>query len=92
MAQPENGKPLGKLDLAQQRLISQHLMGTALRSPHDVVKWLDAVQAQDFAGAKWALGLRLQGFKDADIDQAFNTGSILRTHVMRPTWQFRVLC
>src|SRR5437879_11639984 len=53
-----------------------------------LVEWLGAVQAQDFAAAKWALGLRLQGVKDDDIEQAFTDGAILRTHVMRPTWHF----
>jgi hypothetical protein len=52
------------------------------------VEWLGAVQAQDFAAAKWALGLRLQGVTDDDIEQAFTDGTILRTHVMRPTWHF----
>lgn len=49
---------------------------------------LGAVQAQDYPGAKWALGLRLPDAKDADIEQAFERGDILRTHVMRPTWHF----
>src|SRR4029078_1903951 len=51
--------------------------------------WMGAVQAQEYAAAKWALGLRLQdGAVDADIERAFEEGRILRTHVMRPTWHF----
>ena len=46
--------------------------------------WLGAVQAQDFAGAKWAVGLRLPGGPEAAIDQEFAQGAILRTHVLRP--------
>jgi hypothetical protein len=47
------------------------------------------VQAQEFAPARWALGLRLQGgITDAHIARAFDAGRILRTHVMRPTWHF----
>jgi hypothetical protein len=53
-----------------------------------VVKWLGAVQAQDYAAAKWAVGLRSQGATDDDIEQAFTVGAILRTHLMRPTWHF----
>ena len=56
--------------------------------PADVVAWLGAVQAQDYSGAKWALGLRTNGVTDADVDRAFDEGAILRTHVMRPTWHF----
>jgi len=52
------------------------------------VRWLVAVQAQDYAGAKWALGLRMQNATDETLDRAFNNGSILRTHMMRPTWHF----
>ena len=47
-----------------------------------------AVQARDYAGAKGALGQRLQKATDTAIGQAFNEGRILRTHVLRPTWHF----
>lgn len=46
------------------------------------------MQAQDFGMAKWAIGLRVPGVSDADAENAFNAGSILRTHMMRPTWHF----
>jgi hypothetical protein len=46
------------------------------------------VQAQDFIGAKWAIGVRANGLDDAAIEAAFDRGDILRTHVMRPTWHF----
>jgi hypothetical protein len=76
------------LDLAQQRLLNQRLIGPRFNRPEDVVQWLGAVQSQDYAGAKWALGQRTRGATDAAIDKAFDKGSILRTHVMRPTWHF----
>lgn len=77
-----------KFDIASQRLCNQYISETSLRKPVEVVEQLVAVQSQDYAGAKWALGLRLQGATDADIDRAFADGSILRTHLMRPTWHF----
>jgi Winged helix DNA-binding domain len=46
------------------------------------------VQAQDYPGAKWALGLRAPGLTDEDVERAFTRGDILRTHVLRPTWHF----
>ncbi len=76
------------LDIAHQRLHNQHITRRTLETPQALVEWLGAVQAQDFAAAKWALGLRLQGMTDDDIEQAFTDGAILRTHVMRPTWHF----
>jgi hypothetical protein len=76
------------LDIAQWRLHNQHITRRTLETPQALVEWLGAVQAQDFAAAKWALGLRLQDLTDDDIEQAFTDGAILRTHVMRPTWHF----
>ena len=46
------------LDIAHRRLFSQRLLGAKLETPNDVVSWLGAVQAQDYAGAKWALAMR----------------------------------
>jgi hypothetical protein len=76
------------VDLLEQRLRNQQLLQSGCRTPLDVVRWLGAVQAQDYVGAKWAVGLRAPRLDEADIDAAFNDGSILRTHVMRPTWHF----
>lgn len=49
---------------------------------------MGAVQAQDFPAAKWALALRMRTTTDAVIQQAYDEGQILRTHLMRPTWHF----
>jgi len=76
------------LDIAQHRLHNQQLSSPGFKEPADVVKWLGAVQAQDYNGAKWALGLRVQNATDDAVEKAFASGSILRTHVMRPTWHF----
>lgn len=76
------------MTLAHWRLHNQRINGTRLTEPEEVVEWLGAVQSQDYLGAKWALGLRMQHATEGAIDQAFNEGKILRTHVMRPTWHF----
>ncbi len=76
------------LDIAGRRLHNQRIAAPALATPVEMVSWLAAVQAQDYAAAKWSLGLRLQGATDAAIEQAFDDGAILRTHVLRPTWHF----
>ncbi len=55
-------------------------------APADVVGGLIAVQAQDWAGCRWALGLRAPDLLDADVERAFADGEILRTHLLRPTW------
>ena len=72
------------------RLRAQRLIGKPFSSPLDVVRWLGAVQSQDFAGAKWAVAQRSRAATDAALDRLFDRGAILRTHVMRPTWHFVV--
>jgi hypothetical protein len=75
-------------DIARRRLAGQRLLGDPFNSPEEAVGGLGAVQAQEYAGAKWALGLRTRDVTDADIERSFNSGGILRTHAMRPTWHF----
>jgi hypothetical protein len=87
MSKPKDNL-MNQIDIAQQRLHNQQLSQSRFNNPADLVGWLGAVQAQDFAAAKWALGLRLSGSTESSIEQAFTEGSILRTHVMRPTWHF----
>lgn len=76
------------LDIPRHRLHNQFLSHTDFTDPSQVVNCLGAVQSQDYAGGKWALGLRLKGATDAALDKAFNEGKILRTHILRPTWHF----
>ena len=74
--------------IALRRLYQQRLSQNPLATPDEVVAWLGAVQAQDYGGAKWALGLRMQHATDDVVEQAFTAGTILRTHLLRPTWHF----
>jgi len=67
---------------------SQHLWGTPFDTAQDVVQWLGAVQGQDYLVAKWSLAQRTKGVTASAIDRALGDGSILRTHVLRPTWHF----
>ena len=68
-------------------MAGQFLLGPASDAAQ-VVRALGAVQAQDYPGAKWALGQRVAGATDAAIESLFAAGAILRTHVLRPTWHF----
>ena len=67
---------------------NQHLWGAPYESPGAVVQWLAAMQAQEFAYAKWSVAQRASRLKVGAIDAAFAPGEILRTHVIRPTWHF----
>ncbi len=75
-------------DIIRLRLRYQRITTPVRGTPRDIVQHLGAVQAQDYAGAKWSIGLRLRKTTDADIDRAFDTGDLLRTHLLRPTWHF----
>ena len=76
------------LTIARRRLTSQQLVTPTATTPADVVHQLVAVQAQEYASAKWALGQRAPETTDDDVERAFAEGEILRTHVLRPTWHF----
>ncbi len=44
------------------------------------------MQAQDFAGAAWAVAQRCACPSTTAFQACFDAGEILRTHVLRPTW------
>jgi hypothetical protein len=76
-------------DIARLRLRQQHLVGAPAASMETVISQLGAVQAQEFAVAKWSLARRSRGqVTEAQFDRAFAEGRILRTHALRPTWHF----
>ncbi|MFN2546390.1 MAG: winged helix DNA-binding domain-containing protein [Myxococcales bacterium] len=75
-------------DLLRVRLRNQRLVGPRCRTPAEVVGWFGAVQAQDYAAAKWALALRTRRATERDVEAAFDRRDIIRTHVLRPTWHF----
>ena len=76
------------LEIAHRRLHAQHLSGSPLVDPVAVVGHFGAMQAQEFAVAKWAVGQRTMGYDDAAIQRLVDEGAILRTHALRPTWHF----
>ncbi|HEY0256447.1 MAG TPA: winged helix DNA-binding domain-containing protein [Candidatus Methylacidiphilales bacterium] len=76
------------LDVALHRLHNQQIAKPLFKKPHQVVASLGAVQAQDFPGTKWAIGLRLSGATEKDIDHAIASRSIIRTWPMRGTLHF----
>jgi Winged helix DNA-binding domain len=75
-------------DIAHQRLVNQRIDGQKFEKPEEVVRWLGAIQAQDYLQSLWAIGLRLQSATVADIEQAILDGKIVRTWPMRGTLHF----
>lgn len=73
-------------DIAHLRLVNQQIAGTTFQNVKDLVGWMGAMQAQDYAMVKWAVGVRLPHSTDQSIEAAINKGEIIRTHLLRPTW------
>jgi hypothetical protein len=67
------------MDVARLRLHNQRITGATFETPGDVVAWLGSVQAQDYLGALWAVGLRMRSAVEADIEQALANRTIIRT-------------
>jgi len=72
--------------VAARRMRNSRLTGPRFTRPDAVAAWHGAMQGQDYGQAKWSIGQRAEGLVDADVDQALAAGSIVRTHVLRPTW------
>ena len=75
-------------DIAIDRLFSQQLAYTTLKQPGDLVSYMGALQAQDYAGAKWSVGIRLPGSTDEGIERALTDKKFVRTWAMRGTLHF----
>ncbi len=74
------------IDIAKLRLQNQQIAFPGFTNVKEIVNRMGAMQAQDFAMAKWAIGVRMPVSTERIIEEAFNNGDILRTHLLRPTW------
>ena len=72
-------------DIVLHRLDNQQISRTKFTTAGEVVAWLGAIQGQEYAGAKWSIGLRLPQAADADVEQAIADKTIIRTWLMRGT-------
>lgn len=75
-------------DILRMRLSAQLIEGGRGTGPRDVVSHLLAIQAQDYAAATWAIGLRLPDATIADVERAIADREIVRTWPMRGTLHF----
>jgi Winged helix DNA-binding domain len=74
------------MNIAHLRLNNQRIIGSSFSHPSDVVAHMGAMQAQDCVMTKWALGVRIPQMTERVVEDAINAGSIVRTHILRPTW------
>jgi hypothetical protein len=75
-------------DLRRRRLRNQCLVAPARATLAEIVGRFGAMQSQEYSGAKWSVGQRVAGADDAAVQAALDHGTVLRTHVLRPTWHF----
>jgi len=75
-------------EILRLRLENQALARARFRSAAEVVAWFGAVQAQDYLGSLWALGLRMRSATEAAVESAETRRAIVRTWPMRGTLHF----
>jgi hypothetical protein len=75
-------------DIASLRLYAQHIAQADFTSAEQVVSWMGAMQAQDYAGALWSIALRTPNLTQADVEQAIVDRKIVRSWPMRGTLHF----
>ncbi|HEX5655737.1 MAG TPA: winged helix DNA-binding domain-containing protein [Polyangiales bacterium] len=75
-------------ELGRQRLMNLHVASSRCVTAAEAVGALGAMQAQDYQGALWAIGLRVPGSKLADVERAVEERTIVRSWPMRGTLHF----
>ena len=81
--------PRGRaIRLAAQRLRQQRIGHNPFGNVAETVRWFGAVQAQDYLGALWAVGLRTRGATESSVERAIADRTIVRTWPLRGTLHF----
>lgn len=75
-------------EITHHRLRNQQIALTTCHTPEKVVAKLGAMQAQDYGGALWAIGLRLPKATEVEVEKAIARRAIVRTWPMRGTLHF----
>ena len=75
-------------ELVAARLSIQGVSDPRFDRPAAVVRWLGAVQAQDYLGGMWGIGLRGRAITEAAVERAIASRAIVRTWPMRGTLHF----
>ncbi|MDP4221863.1 MAG: winged helix DNA-binding domain-containing protein [Bacteroidota bacterium] len=75
-------------DLSILRFKNQQIARSKFKTVKELARWMGAIQAQDYIMSKWAFGIRIQDPTEELVNNAIDSGEIIRTHLMRPTWHF----
>ena len=69
------------------RLLNQQLICPQFSDPAAVVSHMGAVQAQEYRMMRWAVAMRTRRPSARAFKRAFDSGQVIRLHLMRGTWQ-----
>jgi len=69
------------------RLLNQQLICPQFDTPAELVGYMGAMQAQEYRLMRWAVAMRTKKPSVKAFKKAFDSGQILRLHLMRGTWQ-----
>ena len=69
------------------RLLNQQLIAPQFNTPTEVVRYMGAMQAQEYRMMRWAVAMRTRKPSFKAFKKAFDEGQIIRLHLMRGTWQ-----
>src|SRR3954465_1991736 len=72
-------------EVALLRLVAQRIAGPPWPTAAETVRWLTAVQAQDYPGALTSVALRTEGTARAGVEAALDAGEVVRSWPMRST-------
>jgi hypothetical protein len=74
--------------IVRLRQVNQSICPPSVHRPEDAVRMMGAIQAQDYRGALWAIGLRARNSTERSIERAVAERKIIRTWPMRGTLHF----
>ena len=69
------------------RLLNQQLICSQFDTPAELVSYMGAMQAQEYRLIRWAVAMRTKKPSAKAFKKAFDSGQIIRFHLMRGTWQ-----
>lgn len=76
-------------DLVSTRMAALRLHdATRSSSVAETIRWMGAVQGQDYESGLWAIGVRMHGGTRQDVIDAITQRQIVRAWAMRGTWHF----
>ena len=71
--------------LTALRMAAQRIGASEFLTPGDAVRWMLALQGQDYTGVRWSVGLRHADATEAGVAAALDAGEIVRSWPMRGT-------